>query len=118
MLKGIKITTQDKFEVVEYEDKLEVLQQMVGGLIEYVPVCNNIDMIINDEGKLEGLDINPLATILFSYDYIVGDALIVGINDEGENISLTDKEIERILFVIKNNLKNCEGIREKYNKIK
>ena len=96
MLKGILIKTTGEVEVVEYEDKLENLQKYVDGLIEFVAIDEGIDMIINDEGKILGLKPNYLATLLYGYDFIVGDALVVGIGDEGENITLTDEQIKDI----------------------
>jgi hypothetical protein len=45
---------------------LKVLQNAVGGLIELVPVKEDNDfmMIVNEEGLLKRLRINPVATIL------------------------------------------------------
>ncbi len=60
---------------------LEELQEFVGGLIQIVKTRYNDVMIINEEGKLLGLNENRLATVLYtsakSDDYIVGDAVIV-----------------------------------------
>lgn len=80
---------------------LEELQKFVGGHIELVRnfqrghiaitdahsekvvaemvLGENSDMWINEEGKLEELAINPIATMLYAYgrqDAIVGDVLI------------------------------------------
>ena len=97
MLKGILLRTDGTYEVVEYNDTLETLQKYVGGLIEYVQISSKgIDMIINDEGKILGMDINYNATRLFAYDIIVGDALVVR-TENGENVSLTDEDIKTIL---------------------
>lgn len=97
MLKGILIKTTGDMEVVEYENELKTLQEYVDGYIDYVNIFDNVDMIINDEGKIKGLEPNYIATQLFRYDIIVGDVLVVGIGDEGENISLTDAQIYKIL---------------------
>jgi hypothetical protein len=108
MLKGILIKTDNTYKVVEYEDTLETLQNYVGGLIEYVNISRfiphqkdiDIDMIVNDEGKIINLEYNELASIFYPYDYIAGDVLVVATKD-GENISLTDNQIEMILNKIK-----------------
>ena len=96
MLKGILIKTTGEMEVVEYENKLEVLQDYVGGLIDYVTIEDGIDMIINDEGKILGMEPNWVATFLWGQpDMIVGDVLVVGIKD-GDNVTLTDEQIKKI----------------------
>lgn len=59
---------------------LEELQGFVGGNIEIVRVPDDSDRIIilNEEGKLDGLPINMKATDLYQnpYDVIVGDVLV------------------------------------------
>ena len=45
--------------VVEMEDSLEAMQNMVGGLIEeYMPWDDEVTIICNDEGKMNGLPLN------------------------------------------------------------
>ena len=71
------------------------LQELVGGPIETVPVALNDRwthergvrpvMLVNEEGKLEGLARNELATELLRYDiddFVVGDVLLAGIRGE------------------------------------
>ena len=58
---------------------LTQMQKIVGGLIEIVRLKDGTCLIINEEGKLVGLDYNAAATklareVLYG-DYIVGDAL-------------------------------------------
>ena len=68
------------------EFSLEELQGFVGGYIEIVRTKDGKAMIINEEGKLKGLEANPAATKLvelFAGDYIAGPALVV----EEEEIS-------------------------------
>lgn len=61
---------------------LEEMQAYVGGLISILDVGEGI-MVLNDEGKLEGLPFNRQATriarpYLFPFDSgIVGDVLII-----------------------------------------
>lgn len=97
MLKGILIKTTGEIKVVEYEDTLETLQGFVDGYIDYVTIEDGIDMIINDEGKIRGMEPNWVATYLYGVpDIIVGDALVVGV-ENGENITLTDEQIDMII---------------------
>jgi hypothetical protein len=61
---------------------LEELQSFVGGYIEMVYLKDKKIMIVNEEGKLNGLPANVKATEIFdenfpdSFDVIVGDVLI------------------------------------------
>lgn len=61
---------------------LSELQAVVSGYIEIVYLNDNKIMVVNEEGKLEGLAINHMATNIFldsfpsSFDVIVGDVLV------------------------------------------
>lgn len=61
---------------------LEELRGFVGGFIEIVPLSPSQIMVINEEGKLNDLPVNALATNALYLamgdfcDVIVGDALI------------------------------------------
>ena len=71
-----------RVEEVEIENTLEALQKQVGGYIETLTLipCKAV-MIVNEEGLLLGLTINPAASALAGVK-IVGPALIVGVDDE------------------------------------
>lgn len=45
-------------EVREIKNELSVLQELVGGYIEVVRVDNDVLLICNEEGKLQGLQPN------------------------------------------------------------
>lgn len=87
MAKLIKTTG----EITELPNtKLETLQDAVGGDIELVALKNKRYMIVNEMGKVIGLDINPFASQLLAsesqcspLDYVVGNAVICG-HDEVE----------------------------------
>ena len=56
---------------------LEEMQEIVGGWIEIVPTLDGRLMILNEEGKLDGLPANSKATALFGdHDVIVGTVLV------------------------------------------
>ena len=74
-------------EVLDIEPKngkdfsLEELQAVVGGYIEIAEMKGGEFMVINEEGKLEGLPFNEKATELYQKkvyqgDFIVGDVLV------------------------------------------
>ena len=59
---------------------LEELKKFVGGYIEIVYLDDSL-MVVNEEGKLMGLELNMAATNLYGHyigvgEYIVGDALV------------------------------------------
>lgn len=68
-------------ELLEINDTLEVYQYLVGGWIEVVHAAGlqpyHSAMVVNEEGVLLDLPVNPLASMLYG-DYIVGDAVVVG----------------------------------------
>ena len=88
----VKVFEQPK--VIEIEHTLSTLQNYVGGLIDIVEIEEDVDIIINDEGKLLGLSPN---LVLYEFgDIIVGDFLVVG-QENGETISLSEEKIEKYM---------------------
>lgn len=58
---------------------LEEMQKHVGGYIEIITLPNGQEMVINENGKLEGLPVNQEATKLANLafgDFVVGDVLV------------------------------------------
>ena len=89
-IKVIIVKPNEEPRVEEIGHELEDLQNFVGGLIQYVELEDNVVLICNEEGKLRGLTPNRKV----GNDVIVGDFIIVGIEDEDET-SLTDDQIEK-----------------------
>lgn len=58
---------------------LEFLQSAVGGYIEAIDWPGGVAAFCNEEGKLNGLPINPKANALWNnpHDVLVGDIVIV-----------------------------------------
>lgn len=69
---------------------LENLQAVVGGLIEFVELEHNVDLICNEEGKLDNLPMNRIIT----NDVVCGTFFIAG-QHKGETISLSRKQIKK-----------------------
>ena len=70
------------------KNTLKTFQDIVGGNIEVVELTSRHALIVNEEGKLQGLPLNRKATMLLrklrkTTDYIVGDAFIVRKDEEG-----------------------------------
>ena len=71
------------------EPTLESAQQFVGGYVEGIPFPNGDYLIVNEEGKLMGLPLNPEATALWRAtfdndnfitgrkDFVVGPAILI-----------------------------------------
>lgn len=60
---------------------LEEMQEIVGGYIEFVWLSPFYLMVVNEDGKLNGLQLNESATDLLrlykdTTDFIVGDVLV------------------------------------------
>lgn len=78
-------------------NNLKAMQDFVGGYIEGVTLAPDVQLICNEEGKLIGLPMNrPLPD---GGDIICGNFLILRIDDEGENASLTAKDIATFTVV-------------------
>jgi len=55
----ILVKPMEKAEVVEIADSLEAMQELVGGYIEeYMPFEDEVAIICNEEGKINGLPLN------------------------------------------------------------
>lgn len=76
--------------IEEIENTLEEKQKIVGGLIEFVELEDNIDLICNEEGKIHNLQMNRI----IKNDVICGTFIITG-QENGESISLTDEQIRK-----------------------
>ena len=74
---------------------LDLYQSKVQGLLQMVPLTENCGLYVNEEGKIEKLGLNKVATCLAERhipnftkdDFIVGTALLVGLNDSDEEVS-------------------------------
>ena len=93
-LRCILVKMFEQPKVIEIEHNLSTLQHYVGGLIDIVEIEEDVDIIINDDGKLLGLSPN---LVLYEFrDIIVGDFLVVG-QENGETISLSEEKIEKYM---------------------
>jgi len=97
-------------EIVEVDlkasDELEALQSAVGGWIEAVDLAEDLTMWVNEEGKINGLELNSIATALFdkyfenNFDVIVGDIVLTGGTDsKGNTVGLSPEQLRGFGFV-------------------
>jgi hypothetical protein len=83
-MQATHIKTDGTSEVVNPKKKfwsLGELQSFVGGFIEFVRLPDDKIMVVNEEGKINGLPENPEATRIYqshhgANDVIVGNVLI------------------------------------------
>ena len=85
-------------EVMEIEDTLSSYQNLVDGPIQMVYLTDDVALICNEEGKLRGLKHNRNFDLKHFKDYVVGNIVLVGIdNDSGEFVSLNASQTERFI---------------------
>jgi uncharacterized protein DUF3846 len=95
-IKVVVVVPDQPAKVQVIENKLEVLQRLVGGYIEVLKE-DGFDIIFNEEGKL--LDLEPNFA-LNNGDYIAGAAVFAGVDyAEGEFKSLSEAQIKAICKV-------------------
>jgi len=98
---------------VEAVDGLADYQRLVGGYIEAAPLDReDVTMFINEEGKVLNLDRNARADQLWGTllpsgripgDYIAGDAVLIGYDEEtGEHVDVPDDVLTS--FTVQNSL--------------
>lgn len=94
----LKVEPRQHPVVDSIETDLRSLQNAVGGMIDIIgiPDDSNACILLNDEGKLIGLEGNRY----FCNDIIAGVFYICGINENGDLCSLTREQVRKfkILF--------------------
>lgn len=84
------------------ESQLKELQEAVGGWVQAVDFTPQLTIWVNEEGKLHGLPINPMATFLWEKyfgltDYICGNVIFTGGTDsEGYTLGLNEETAEQL----------------------
>lgn len=67
-------------QIILIENNLETLQSLVEGYIEAVPVTDDTVMIVNEEGRLHGLDPNFFVGMLG--EFVLGPVVFAGVDGE------------------------------------
>ena len=75
----------------EIPNTLEVLQAEVGGLIQCVYLDDGYLAIVNEEGKINGMEMNRR----LGNDIICGPFFICADNNDGEFSSLTEEQMKK-----------------------
>jgi hypothetical protein len=98
--KAVIISTEGHKSVVEFEfgKSYQILSDAVGGMIECVGL-KDADLWCNENGIAEGLDLNMIASAIYSEAFnasnpILGNVIITGsVDAEGETLGLTDEQV-------------------------
>ena len=87
----LKIEPQKLPYEKEINNDLKGIQDEVKGLFECIYLDENCILVCNEEGKLNGMELNRRV----GNDIIAGPFFIVGDSMDGEFISLTDEQVEQ-----------------------
>jgi hypothetical protein len=85
-------------ELTEIDNTLEALQSAVDGWIQVINLSDRVLAVINEEGKLRGLQSN----FYIPNDIVVGTAVFVG-SDGEEFGSLTEGEQSEVIGFLQRN---------------
>ena len=87
---ALHLPPHERPKAVQLINTLEGLQKAVGGMIEFLYLPDGFMLLLNEEGKLIGLEPNRR----YEQDVLVGDVYVVKDDGEGELTSLNQEEIE------------------------
>ena len=103
MIKGIIVRPGKTPEVIEFPEGYKELQRLVEGNFEMPYLFDDVDIVVNEEGKFNGSDPNRLLYYKGQLiDILFGNILIVDANDEGETISLSEDKISKYMKIFSN----------------
>ncbi len=105
---ALQVTTTDQMNILDIEqDSLATLQKGVGGYIQPVDYGNELTMWVNEEGKLDGSDLNSTGSLWWNaifpehFDLVFGDIVFTGGTDEnGDTLGLSEEQVEllKVMF--------------------
>ncbi len=105
-MKTIIMKSDESWKIVDQDkNDLSFFQSIVGGHIEGVYITENITIYCNDEGKINSLPINNLATWYVKSrrqfdDYICGNIVFSKIDSDGNEIGLDDLDVNNVIDYI------------------
>ena len=89
-LYAVRITTDDRIELVETVGGCDEIHRLVGGYFENVWLygfpASDVIMVVDESGKLAGKPVNLIASCIYgnAFDVIVGDVLLLKLERVGE----------------------------------
>ena len=112
--KGIKVKVygfkNGKQGIMEIENTLEAEQSFVGGVIDVYAITDNLDIVLNDEGLINGLE--PRAVVLGEgtdeakkqrkiKEIIHGDCFVCRHDNDGNFVSIREEDVDTIRYLVK-----------------
>lgn len=94
----VKANVGESPEIVEMDNTLEAFQKGVGGWIQTLMLSDRVLAVINEEGKLEGLEGN----FYIPNDVVVGNCIFCSADGE-EFGSLTVEEQSQVIGFLERN---------------
>lgn len=83
---------------------LEQLQASVCGYIELVALSGDLsryDGFCNDEGRVNGMSVNEIISVLYGRDKVFGDVVICKHDASGDTQGLTNEECKDVIATLK-----------------
>lgn len=95
---------------MEIKNSLEAEQAFVGGLIDVYAITDSLDLVLNDEGLINGLE--PRVVVLGEgvgeakgirelREIIHGNCFVCRHDDEGNFLSIREEDVETIRYFVK-----------------
>ena len=87
-------------EITSVNNDLKTFQNLVNGYIECIPFPNDhsIQFVANEEAKMYGL--LPNLCLPHYKDILCGNIAVVGTDEDGDFISLTERQIKKVKHYI------------------
>ena len=97
VIKVLKVEPDKAPELIEMPNELEAMQAIVGGYIEVYPIADDVSIVCNEEGKMNGMELNrPIYQDGEIIEIIAGTFFIAGYDYSiGEFVSLTEEQIAK-----------------------
>lgn len=91
-IKVVRCIPYQPREVLVINDDLETLQGLVGGYIETFYFSDGLVAIVDEEGMLKDLPVQPFRNMP-----LLGTIILTRLDEEGIMVSLSDEEIKLLL---------------------
>lgn len=94
-MKYLEIKANGQKNYLEKDLNLKLMQEHVGGYIEMIPLRGSemLYMALNEDGRCLDLLWNQEASKIAPCSAL-GDVIVVKVNSEGDNTSLTDSDVK------------------------
>lgn len=104
IIRGILVKPGQKPEEVRFNSGYKELQRLVEGPFEMPAYFDDVDIVVNEEGKLNGS--HPNKGIFYHgglIDIIFGNIVVVASDEEGNTVSLNDEAFNKYMKVFEKN---------------